>query len=88
MGRGQGAADAEAGVWRDPETRDFWQMHGYCEECVWANYVKENRWMFQGRDVEGRVDDAVCEKEDILVQPGVDQGVEQTFAWAVDTLLS
>ena len=70
----------------DPETKDFWRMEGYYEECVWANYVKENRWMFEGGDVEGRVDETVCTKEGLLVQPGVDQDIEETFEWAVHIL--
>ncbi|MCJ1251092.1 ribosylnicotinamide kinase [Trapelia coarctata] len=71
----------------DPNTKDFWRMDGYFEECVWANYVKENGWLFEGMDVEGRLNEEVCRRERILVQPRTDRNrEEETFDWAVTTL--
>ena len=72
--------------YEDPNTRDFWRMEGYYEECVWANYAKENRRMFEDGDVERRVDETLCAKEGILVQPVIDQCIEETFDWAVHIL--
>ena len=67
----------------DPDNSDFWRAPVYFEECVWRNYVKENSWLFESGDIEGRPDEDACKKEGILMQPGVDWNVEDTFQWAV-----
>jgi len=70
----------------DPDTKDFWRTEGYFEQCVWANYVKENAWMFVDGNVEGAVVDDLLGKEAIVVTPHLDMSVEDTFRWAVKVL--
>jgi len=43
-------------------------------------------WLFEEWDVDGRVNEEVCRNERILVQPGKDVSVQETFGWAVKTL--
>ncbi|KAI9759987.1 MAG: hypothetical protein M4579_001924 [Chaenotheca gracillima] len=40
------------GFWEDPP--------GYVDRVVWPNYVESHGFLFEGGDVEGRVDERVC----------------------------
>ena len=71
----------------DPETKDFWRTEEYFEECVWGNYVKEHARLFEAGDMEGRPDERICEEEGILMEPGIDRSIEETFKWAVKEIV-
>lgn len=71
--------------YRDPGYKDLWHMEGYLEDRAWANYVKENSWLYEEKNVEGKVNEEVCRNEGILVQPGMDVGVQETLEWALET---
>ncbi|EJT79231.1 hypothetical protein GGTG_04317 [Gaeumannomyces tritici R3-111a-1] len=69
------------GFWEDPE--------GYVEEIVWPNYAEAHAWLFEGGDVEGKVDEAARASRDIRVQQGeaLDVDMSATLEWAVNTIL-
>ncbi|KAI4253451.1 MAG: hypothetical protein L6R42_007576, partial [Xanthoria sp. 1 TBL-2021] len=61
------------GWWEDPP--------GYFDKVVWPNYVEENRGFFVDGDVEGRIDDTMCEKEGVKVWVGETDGLAKTLMW-------
>ncbi|KAL8654570.1 MAG: hypothetical protein Q9226_003386 [Calogaya cf. arnoldii] len=63
------------GWWEDPP--------GYFDKVVWPNYVEENKGFFVGGDVEGRIDDKICEKEGVKVWVGETDGLARTLRWVV-----
>ncbi|MCJ1286447.1 ribosylnicotinamide kinase [Xylographa opegraphella] len=67
----------------DPDTKDFWRTEEYFEECVWGNYVRNSGGWFVGGDVEGEPDEELCRREGLVMRPGLEMGVEETFEWAV-----
>lgn len=61
------------GWWEDPP--------GYFDKVVWPNYVEENRGFFVDGDVEGQIDDTMCEKEGVKVWVGETDGLAKTLMW-------
>ena len=56
------------GWWSDPP--------GYWDLCVWPNYVKEHGFLFEGGNVEGRVDEERARAIGVHVQPRLDMSLE------------
>jgi nicotinamide/nicotinate riboside kinase len=70
------------GFWEDPP--------GYVEKIVWPNYVKEHAFLFEGADVERRVNEEVAREKGIEYMKGVDAGDEdmgKVLEWAVQLLM-
>jgi nicotinamide/nicotinate riboside kinase len=69
------------GFWQDPP--------GYVDKIVWPNYVADHQWMFENRDVEGRMKEEALRDSRIEVQAdkGPDVDMETTLKWAVETLM-
>ncbi|MCJ1290970.1 ribosylnicotinamide kinase [Xylographa carneopallida] len=68
------------GFWEDPP--------GYVEEVVWPGYVEEHSFMFEGGDVDGKVDEEVVESLGIQVCPGGGEWpMEKVLEWAVDSVM-
>lgn len=63
------------GWWEDPP--------GYFDKVVWPNYVAENRGIFVGGDVEGKVDVERCKREGVSVRMGAEGGLGELFSWVV-----
>ncbi|KAL8788112.1 MAG: hypothetical protein Q9213_001870 [Squamulea squamosa] len=61
------------GWWEDPP--------GYFDKVVWPNYVEENKWFFMEGDVEGGINDGVCEKEGVKVWMGRTDGLAEPLGW-------
>jgi len=69
----------------------MWKAEGYFEDVAWKGYEDAHGWMFQGSDVHadpkwdasGKVGGA----NGVFVRPGLDDGIEVTVRWAVDTIL-
>ncbi|KAL8681246.1 MAG: hypothetical protein Q9186_002624 [Xanthomendoza sp. 1 TL-2023] len=59
------------GWWEDPP--------GYFDMVVWPNYVEENRRFFVGGDVDGKVDEEVCEREGAKVWMGRTDGLQESL---------
>lgn len=67
------------GWWEDPPA--------YFDRIVWPNYVNEHGFLFQGQDVQGKVNDDVAAQAGIEVVPGMGQwGLPDTLAWIVGRL--
>lgn len=67
------------GWWEDPPA--------YFDRIVWPNYVKEHGFLFQGQDVQGKVNDDVAARAGIDVVPGMgQQSLPDTLAWIVGLL--
>lgn len=63
------------GFWEDPP--------GYVDKVVWPNYVKDHAFLFQDGDVEGQLDDEVCQRVGIKGMPRNAEGdMAQTILWA------
>lgn len=69
------------GFWKDPP--------GYVDKIVWPNYAEAHKWLFEGGNVEGRLDEGVLKREGISAQGerGLDVDMETTLEWAVELLL-
>ncbi|OTB05420.1 hypothetical protein M426DRAFT_139756 [Hypoxylon sp. CI-4A] len=69
------------GFWKDPP--------GYVDKIVWPNYVEAHAGLFEGGDVEGKLDEGILKEKSILAQTGegLDVDMTTTFNWAVDTLI-
>ncbi|KAI0884712.1 P-loop containing nucleoside triphosphate hydrolase protein [Annulohypoxylon maeteangense] len=69
------------GFWTDPP--------GYVDKIVWPNYVASHAGLFQGGDVEGKLDEKVLKEKGIEAQigRGVDLDMEETFNWTVETVM-
>ena len=64
------------GFWEDPP--------GYVEKVVWPNYVEEHAFLFEGGDVEGKVDWGVVRELGVSVCPGEGEwSMEDVLVWAV-----
>jgi nicotinamide/nicotinate riboside kinase len=67
------------GFWQDPP--------GYVDKIVWPNYVKDHKFLFKGGDVDGELDEAVCEKVEIQVMPREAEGdMTRCLRWAAGVL--
>ena len=67
------------GFWEDPE--------GYVELVVWPGYVEEHRSLFEGENVEGKVDETIVENLGIKVCPGEGKwGIEKMLRWTIEEL--
>ncbi|KAI2642193.1 nicotinamide riboside kinase 1 [Xylaria nigripes] len=83
------------GFWTDPP--------GYVDQIVWPNYMESHAWLFEGGDVEGRVNGDVLREKNIMALPsvigngsqggrekdpaGLDYDMALAFEWAVETLM-
>lgn len=57
---------------------------------MWPNYVREHAFLFEGGDVEGRVNEEVAREKRIEYMKGVDAGDEdmgKVLEWAVQVLM-
>ncbi|KAL9116736.1 MAG: hypothetical protein Q9187_006737 [Circinaria calcarea] len=67
------------GFWEDPP--------GYVDEVVWPNYVEEHGFLFEGGDVEGKVNEKVVSDLGIRVCPGEGEwSMEEVLVWAVEAV--
>lgn len=67
------------GFWQDPP--------GYVDQIVWPNYVKDHAFLFEGKDVHGKMDKGVCREIGILGMPDEAQGnMTKCLEWAVEAL--
>ena len=65
------------GFWEDPQ--------GYVELVVWPGYVEEHEFLFEGGDVEGRIDEATVEKLGIVICPGGGTwDIEKMLRWTIE----
>ena len=70
------------GFWEDPP--------GYVEKIVWPNYVRDHAFLFEGRDVEGVVDERVAGERGIEYMKGFGPGEEdmgRVLKWAVGVIM-
>jgi nicotinamide/nicotinate riboside kinase len=70
------------GFWTDPP--------GYVDKIVWPNYAEAHAWLFEEGNVEGKLKGVVLDSTGIKAQvdKGLDVDFEETFEWAVDTIIS
>ncbi|KAL9633475.1 MAG: hypothetical protein Q9204_003382 [Flavoplaca sp. TL-2023a] len=61
------------GWWEDPP--------GYFDKVVWPNYVEENKSFFVDGDVEGGIDERICEEEGVSVWVGKTDGLAKVLTW-------
>ncbi|OCL10681.1 P-loop containing nucleoside triphosphate hydrolase protein [Glonium stellatum] len=67
------------GFWQDPP--------GYVDQVVWPNYVKDHAFLFEDKDVHGRLDSKVCREIGILGMPDEAEGnMGKCLEWAVQAL--
>jgi nicotinamide/nicotinate riboside kinase len=67
------------GFWEDPP--------GYVDRVVWPNYVQDHKFLFEGGDVEGELDESVCRRIDIHGMPReAEESMEKCLKWAVEVL--
>ncbi len=65
------------GFWEDPP--------GYVDRVVWPNYVEEHGFLFEGRNVEGAVNEKMVGELGLYVCPGHgDWRMEKILEWAVE----
>lgn len=71
----------QEGFWMDPP--------GYVDKIVWPNYVAAHGWLFEEGNVEGKLKAELLDQLGIKAQAGRGHDVdfEETFEWAVDTLM-
>jgi len=69
------------------EEGESWKTEDYFEKMVWRNYVEQHKDSFVGGDVEEKVSEKKCIELGIVMQDGMDVGVETTLGWAVDAIL-
>ncbi|KAK7543140.1 P-loop containing nucleoside triphosphate hydrolase protein [Phyllosticta citricarpa] len=68
------------GFWEDPP--------GYVDDVVWPNYVKDHNFLFQGGDVDGELDQEVCQKIDVNGMPTDAEGdMGKVLEWATGIIL-
>lgn len=69
------------GFWKDPP--------GYVDKIVWPNYAESHAWLFEGGDVEGRLDEEVLREQGIRAQVdrGLDVDMSTTLEWTVGTIM-
>ena len=67
------------GFWEDPP--------GYVDRVVWPNYVKDHKFLFEGGDVQGRLDEDVCSKIGLLAMPrAAEESMTKCLNWAIKVL--
>lgn len=67
------------GFWEDPP--------GYVDDIVWPNYVRDHRFLFKNGDVEGQIDEGVCEGTRIRVLPReFGEDMKGCLGWAMGVL--
>ena len=66
---------------------EFWKTEDYFETMVWRNYVEQHKDLFEGGDVEGKVNEEICREREIVMQEDMNVQVEDTLVWAVDALI-
>ncbi|KAL9089056.1 MAG: hypothetical protein Q9165_005869 [Trypethelium subeluteriae] len=67
------------GFWEDPPF--------YVDDIVWPNYVKEHAFLFKNGDVEGDLDEEVCENSGIKGMPkDCSRDVVKLVRWAVKNI--
>lgn len=63
------------GFWHDPPD--------YVDQIVWPNYVQDHAFLFVDGDVEGEIDDKVCQSMNLDVMPiGGNTDMTKCLAWA------
>jgi nicotinamide/nicotinate riboside kinase len=68
------------GFWEDPK--------GYVDLIVWPNYVKDHAFLFQEGDVNGELDEKVCERLNIKGMPKeAVEDMTMCFEWAASIVL-
>ncbi len=68
------------GWWVDPP--------GYVDKVVWPNYVRDNAWLYEDGDVEGKYREEVLEKAGIEVAPEEKDGdMAEVLRWAVVNIM-
>ena len=67
------------GFWEDPE--------GYVDSVVWPGFVEEHGFLFEGGDVEGRVDESVVRRLRVKVCPSGEWGMEEALEWVVKSVM-
>lgn len=68
------------GFWEDPE--------GYVDKIVWPNYVKDHRFLFEGGDVEGDMDEQVSSEIGVRAMPRkAEESMGKCLEWAIEILL-
>jgi nicotinamide/nicotinate riboside kinase len=68
------------GFWEDPP--------GYVDDVVWPGFVEEHGFLFEGGDVEGKVDEEVVKRLDVRVCPGMGKWtMEEVLRWSVGVIL-
>jgi len=69
----------------------MWKAEGYFEDVAWKGYEDTHGWMFQGGDVHANpkwdASGKVGGANGVFIRPGLDDGIEVTVRWAVDTIL-
>ncbi|GAB7349146.1 hypothetical protein MBLNU459_g8086t1 [Dothideomycetes sp. NU459] len=69
------------GFWEDPP--------GYVDNIVWPNYAKDHAYLFHGGDVEGKLNEDVCQKLGIHAMPKEAQGsMTACLEWAFQVVSS
>ncbi|KAF2708450.1 P-loop containing nucleoside triphosphate hydrolase protein [Pleomassaria siparia CBS 279.74] len=67
------------GFWEDPP--------GYVDRIVWPNYVKDHSFLFDGGDVEAKLDEGVCREIGVQAMPREAEGsMTKCLNWAVELL--
>jgi nicotinamide/nicotinate riboside kinase len=67
------------GFWKDPP--------GYVDDIVWPNYVKDHKFLFKDGDVDGELDEKVCESVGICGMPREAEGdMTECLRWATRVL--
>jgi nicotinamide/nicotinate riboside kinase len=66
---------------------EFWKTEDYFEKMVWRCYVEQHAFMFERGDMEGKVDEVVCEWADIKMLPGLNRPIEQSLVWILQHII-
>ncbi|KAL8730286.1 MAG: hypothetical protein Q9166_004169 [cf. Caloplaca sp. 2 TL-2023] len=63
------------GWWEDPP--------GYFDKVVWPNYVDENKGLFVNEDVDGNINEELCDRYAVKVWMGRTDGLGEALRWVV-----
>lgn len=67
------------GFWEDPP--------GYVDKVVWPNYVNDHKFLFKDEEVEGELDQVVCNKIGVAGMPkDAEESMSKCLNWAVQVL--
>lgn len=66
---------------------EFWKTEDYFEKMVWRNYVEQYADLYEDGDVEGSVDEKMCDERGVAVQGAMNVEVGQTLDWAVNVVI-